>query len=116
MKSESIFTLVMTVLAIVLGIINNNQKAKKREQQARRKIYDEPDREEPYRKPEFQLSVAPEAGPTAYSEGERALTDDSHDFPVHAEEHPQKSRKYGFNAKEAVLFSEILRPKFDEFG
>ncbi len=116
MKSESIFTLVMTVLAVGLGIYNNIQKAKKREQQARRTVYEEPDREEPYRRPEFQPSVAVETGPTAYSEGERLLKDDPHDVSVHEEQKKPKSRKYGFNAKEAVLFSEIIRPKFDEFG
>jgi preprotein translocase subunit SecG len=62
MKSESIFTLVMTVLAIVLGILNNNQKAKKREQQARRKYMMNRTGKNLTVKPEFQLSVAPETG------------------------------------------------------
>ncbi|HOO43053.1 MAG TPA: hypothetical protein P5167_03315 [Bacteroidales bacterium] len=117
MNSETLVTLLLTLLAIIFGIINARQK--KRHTTAIPPVRRDPNfphESEMQREYSFQASKPtingnqlPEEAPPATLQ--QPITD------PHIEKKPATNqKKYGFNAKDAVLYSEILKPKYDEFG
>ncbi|HHV02433.1 MAG: hypothetical protein WCQ69_04470, partial [Bacteroidales bacterium] len=124
MNSDTLVTILLSVLAIVFGIINARSKKKKavtrfpRPPGGQHGPVPAPRPHNPYPAPvilheEIPEEEIPEEAPPATirqvkpSEGKKA----EKKIAV-----TQSGQKYGFNAKQAVLFSEILKPKFDEFG
>ncbi|MDD2329309.1 MAG: hypothetical protein PHE35_00615 [Bacteroidales bacterium] len=106
MNSETLVTLLLTVLAITFGIINARQK--KRNATAVPPVRRDPD--------DWQESVPTIDGNVLPEEAAPATSPDAiYDQHIEKKSAPDTA-KYGFNAKEAVLYSEILKPKFDEFG
>jgi len=106
MNSETLVTLLLTVLAITFGIINARQK--KRNATAAPPVRRDPD--------DGQESVPTIDGNVMHEEGTPATSPDAINDPHIEKKSAPDTAKYGFNAKEAVLYSEILKPKFDEFG
>ncbi len=106
MNSETLVTLLLTVLAITFGIINARQK--KRNATAAPPVRRDPD--------DWKESVPTIDGNVLPEEAPRATSPDAMNDPQIEKESAPDKAKYGFNAKEAVLYSEILKPKFDEFG
>jgi hypothetical protein len=94
----------MSVLAIVLGYINNTPPKGKKQVSHRplnTNYMMNQGREEPYRKTGVQfIWLHLIRGPTAFFRRRRALTDDSVTFPVLCGGTPPKSRQYGFYAKD----------------
>ncbi|MFA5301076.1 MAG: hypothetical protein WC395_00125 [Bacteroidales bacterium] len=117
MNSETLVTLLLSVLAITFGIINARQKKRKiaaappvrRDQN----YSDESESRREYTfqasRPTIESNELPDEAPLATSPN--AITD-----PQMDKKPGTNQKKFGFNAKEAVLYSEILKPKFDEFG
>ncbi len=106
MNSETLVTLLLTVLAITFGIINARQK--KRNATAVPPVRRDPN--------DWQESVPTIDGNVLPEEAAPATSPDAiYDQYIEKKSAPDTA-KYGFNAKEAVLYSEILKPKFDEFG
>jgi hypothetical protein len=106
MNSETLVTLLLTVLAITFGIINARQK--KRNATAVPPVRRDPD--------DWQESVPTIDGNVLPEEAAPATSPDAIYDQYIEEKSAPDTAKYGFNAKEAVLYSEILKPKFDEFG
>lgn len=117
MNSETLVTLLLSVLAITFGIISARQKKRKISAAPPvRRDQNYSDESEHCREYTFQASrptiesnEIPEEAPPATSPN--AITD-----PHMDKKKGTAQRKFSFNAKEAVLYSEILKPKFDEFG
>jgi len=117
MNSETLVTLLLSVLAITFGIINARQKKRKTTAAppVRRDLNypEEPETRREYTfqasRPTIESNELPEEATPATSPN--AITD-----PHMNKKIGTNKKKFGFNAKEAVLYSEILKPKFDEFG
>ncbi|NLZ08078.1 MAG: hypothetical protein GXY31_00930 [Bacteroidales bacterium] len=121
MKSDTLITILLSILAIVFGIINARSKKRRTESHIPRHI-DEELYTLPEERPQFRFSV-PETPAENIMEEAIRTTSGNEDvgLPVRPAEQTVKTsrqgeRKFGFNAKKAVIFSEILKPKFDEFG
>lgn len=107
MKSDTLVTILLSVLAVIFGIVN--ARVKKRNAETRPlpsyDPYSESDVSEEEVLEEASPATAPQAQHYEVRENERKTNVKQ-----------SKPKKYGINAKQAVLFSEILKPKFDEFG
>jgi len=117
MNSETLVTLLLSVLAITFGIINARQK--KRNASASppvRRDQNYAEESELPREYTFQASKPTIEGNAIPEEGIPATSSDEVTEPHVHKKTVKEQKKYGFNAKEAVLYSEILKPKFDEFG
>ena len=118
MKSDTLVTLLLSVLAIVFGIIN--ARAKKRRQESRiPRLPDEDLITLPEERPHYELSrhsiLQEDLPEEATRTTDLKMTPSTLPGNKHSETARRGVSKYGFNPKQAVLFSEILKPKFDEF-
>ncbi len=117
MNSETLVTLLLSVLAITFGIINARQKKRNATvaPPVRPDIHytEEP---KPRQEQTFQASRPTIEGNTLPEEAQPATSPNEIAKTHYGEKTVTNKKKYGFNAKEAVLYSEILKPKFDEFG
>ncbi|HOR11582.1 MAG TPA: hypothetical protein PKV47_04650 [Bacteroidales bacterium] len=118
MKSDTIITLLLSILAIVFGIVN--ARAKKRKLESRMPPYPDEDMITlPEERPQFQLSrpciLQEDLPEEAIRTTEPVMNPSTLPGKRESKTAPTSTRKYGFNPKQAILFSEILKPKFDEF-
>ncbi|MFA6340147.1 MAG: hypothetical protein WCY73_02980 [Bacteroidales bacterium] len=115
MNSDTLVTILLSVLAIAFGIFNARSKKKQAAARLPRRTVVLPEAE--YKRPAYEYARA-SVQDTELPEEAPAATDhyaDQQDVQME-QQTPSEHRKYGFNPRQAVLFSEILRPKFDEFG
>lgn len=118
MKSDTLITLLLSILAIVFGIIN--ARAKKRKLETRIPHFPEEDLITlPEERPQFHLSrpsiLQEDIPEEAVRTTEPAMNLSTLPEKRDSKTTPGSARKFGFNPKQAILFSEILKPKFDEF-
>lgn len=115
MNSDTLVTILLSVLAIAFGIFNARSKKKQAAARLPRRTVVLPEAE--YKRPAYEYARA-SVQDTELPEEAPAATDhyaDQQDVQME-QQTPSEHRKFGFNLRQAVLFSEILRPKFDEFG
>lgn len=108
MKSDSLVTLLLSILAISLGIINARKK-KKQAMAKPRQIFFDPEsieEEDVFQEPVSEPTREPEPEP----EPEPIEVQSVQDIP--SKKSSKKLKEMGFDAKKAVLFSEILKQKF----
>jgi|LSQX01.3.fsa_nt_gb hypothetical protein len=104
MKSDSLVTLLLSILAISLGIINARKK-KKQAMAKPRQIFFDPESIE-----EEDVFQEPVSEPTREPEPEPIEVQSVQEIP--SKKSSKKLKEMGFDAKKAVLFSEILKQKF----
>jgi hypothetical protein len=127
MKSDTLVTLLMGILAVFFGVINAKNKKKKTQPgkqipDVRGKMLQElffheelqvtPSSAEHEHVPEDMYEhMAEEAPRSTVSSEEPFLVKNN----VQNNDKERVIKKLGFDVKKAVLFSEIMKPKFEEF-
>lgn len=110
-----IFTLVVTLAVAVLGFVlkARDTKAKKamRENAAGNPVEHKP--EEERRTVSAGTAAARPASPNHFEEGQR-MFESSTFSESGVEEQPKKKEKFTIDKKKLIIYSEIMKPKYDE--
>lgn len=105
-----IFTLVATLAVTVLGIVLKAQEAKRKKLVGESKDGQEPAREEVF--PLSEKSPSTSKTSDTFVEGQRMIEDPVTKIPDAVKKPARK--KPDIDKKKLIIYSELLKPKFDE--
>ena len=119
MKSDTLVTLLMGIPAVFFGVIN--AKNKKKKTQPGKQIPDVRGKmlQELFFPEELQVTPSSALHEPMAEEAPRSTVSSEEPFlvknNVQNNDKERVIKKLGFDVKKAVLFSEIMKPKFEEF-